>query len=304
MPNTFFAAQAGVATRQQLLAAGLSRHALAWQVSSGRWQRPLTGVFAGQSGALSQLQWVWAALLWAGAGAALCGPTAAARDGLRGYEVEAIHLAIPNTRHLDAPKGAARKLVITRSARLGEEDVHPLATPRRTRLPRSIIDTAALRPRPEDAFAVIAAGVQQRLVTPELLAAAIDSSGRLRHRGILRAGVLDLLGGAHSLPERDFLRIVRVAGLPMPDLQSVRTHAGKRRYLDVYWKRYRLAAEIDGMGHLSVGRWIDDMARSNEVVVDGDAVLRFPAILIRTRPDVVEDVLVRAFLTRGWQAAA
>lgn len=208
MPHPLFADQGGVATRQQLLAAGLSRHALAWQVSSGRWQRPLSGVYAGQSGALSQLQWEWAALLWAGAGAALCGPTAAARDGLRGYEVEAIHVAIPTTRCLDVPKGAARKLVVVRSGRLGDGDVHPLATPRRTRLPRSIIDTAALRPRPEDAFAVIAAGVQQRLVTPELLAAAIDSSGRLCHRAIFRAGVLDLLGGAQSLPERDFLRIV------------------------------------------------------------------------------------------------
>ena len=291
--------QAGVATREQLLIAGMTRHAINWKVDTDRWQRPFPGVVIAHSGKIGQRELEWAALLWAGRGAALAGPTAAALDGLKGYESECIYLVIPSGRRVSVPRGEPR-LVVARSRALGPLHIHPVAVPRRTRITRSLVETAALRRRPEDAFAVLAAGVQQRLVSPSGLCEVIDELRRLRHKDAMLRGLEDVAGGVQSLPERSFLRIVEAAGLPRPDSQAVRIHEGRRRYLDFYWSQWRLAAEIDGLSHLSVDRWIDDMTRSNELVVDGDAVLRFPAVVVRLQPRVVSDVLTRAFASRGW----
>lgn len=292
--------QCGVASKKQLLRAGLSRHAFAWKIDSGRWQRPLPGIVVSHSGSLERGQLEWAALLWSGRDAALAGPTAAARDGLKGYEANAIHVVIPADRRVRPATIGATPMVIVRTGLLGAKHIHPIASPRRTRIARSLVDLAASRPRPEDAFAVLAAGVQQRLVNPAALQSVMEDFVHLRHKREMRDGLTDLVGGVQSLPEREFLRVVRRAGLPVPDSQTVRTYQGKRRYLDFYWEAFRLAVEIDGLSHLSVDRWLEDTARSNDVVVGGDAVLRFPAVLIRTRPDLVVDVLTRAFAGRGW----
>jgi len=58
--------------------------------------------------------------------------------------------------------------VVTHYARtLTEEDVHPFRRPRRTRVARSLIDAAAWMPTERGAMAVLAAGVEQRLVRAE-----------------------------------------------------------------------------------------------------------------------------------------
>jgi very-short-patch-repair endonuclease len=53
------------------------------------------------------------------------------------------------------------------SRRLTDEDVHPAKQPRRTRIARSIIDVASWMATDRGAMAVLAAGVQQRLVRVE-----------------------------------------------------------------------------------------------------------------------------------------
>src|SRR5262245_60758910 len=63
----------------------LTRDALRWRVSSGRWQQPCRGIVVAQSGPLTELQNLRIAVLWAGSGAALAGLTAAMLDGLTGF---------------------------------------------------------------------------------------------------------------------------------------------------------------------------------------------------------------------------
>ena len=78
----------------------MSRQELRWCVTSGRWQRPCHGILLAHSGPMTPGQRLWAALLWAGQGAALAGLTAAGLDGLEGFAGRdgtdhPIHLLVP-----------------------------------------------------------------------------------------------------------------------------------------------------------------------------------------------------------------
>jgi hypothetical protein len=120
-------------------------------------------------------------------------------------------------------------------------------------------------------------------------------------RQLLFSVVADLEGGSHALGELDAIRLCREAGLPEPTRQAVRTDSrGRRRYLDLWWELYRLAVEIDGMQHMELLIWCDDMIRQNELVIDRGDQLRFPSLVLRTQPAVFTDQLARALRSRGW----
>src|SRR5579871_4001020 len=150
----------------------MSEDQLRWKISSGRWQKPARGVVVAQSGPLTVTQLLQVTLLAAGPRAALAGLTAARIDGLTGFDDKGresgrpIYLLAPyGYRRRTAPFGLA---VITHyTRRLGDEDVHPARQPRRTRIARSIVDAASWMATDRGAMAVLAAGVQQRLVRVE-----------------------------------------------------------------------------------------------------------------------------------------
>lgn len=116
----------------------------------------------------------------------------------------------------------------------------------------------------------------------------------------MRATLGDVAGGAQALSEIDFARLCRRAGLPEPLRQRVRLDArGRRRYLDVEWRLpsgRRVVAEIDGVGHLEVTRWYDDLLRAAEIVAPGEQLIRFPATAARVEPDRAVAVLRRHLL--------
>ena len=108
--------------------------------------------------------------------------------------------------------------------------------------------------------------------------------------------------GASTLPEIDFVRLCRRYGLPLPDHQVLRRDAaGRPRYLDVYWGRYRAHVEIDGAWHTDADAWWADMRRQNELWIAGDRVLRFPAWLVRRRPARVAAQVHAALTAAGWE---
>jgi hypothetical protein len=63
--------QAGVISRQQLLAAGLTSQMIATRLERGRWQQLHWGVYAVFTGPPPRAAWLWAAVLRAGPGAVL-----------------------------------------------------------------------------------------------------------------------------------------------------------------------------------------------------------------------------------------
>jgi hypothetical protein len=152
-------------------------------------------------------------------------------------------------------------------------------------------------------MAVLAAGVQQRLVRATDLAAAAEAAFELRRRRLVNLTVADLAGGAQALSEIDAGRVCRAAGLPTPTRQAVRVdRRGRRRYLDLEWDPWRLAAEIDGQQHMEILHWCDDLLRQNEIVIGRTDVLRFPSLIVRTAPAVFVDQIGRALAARGCAA--
>lgn len=285
----------------------LSPAALRWRLMSGRWQRPCRGVVVAQSGPLSATQQLWAALVWGGDGALLAGLTAARLDGLRGFAEPGIHLLLPAASQvrktpLRAPPSAPlpEPVVVHRSRWLQVSDVHPARQPPRTRLSRSLVDAAAWAATDNRARAVLAAGVQQRLVRPDDLMAVTARPAWLRRRALIQATLADVAGGAHALSELDLASLIRRYRIPEPDRQvSRRDEHGRRRWLDALWEAARLIVEVDGRWHTDAITWWEDMQRDNEFTVNGYRVLRFPAHAVRSDPERVARQIQDALALAG-----
>jgi Protein of unknown function (DUF559) len=244
--------------------------------------------------------------MWAGPGAVLAGLTAARLDGLRGFTD---HDAVDRPIYVLAPAGRSVRrrpydvpVIVHYSTMLGDVDVHPLRRPRRTRIARSLVDAAAWMATDRGARAILAAGVQQRLVRPGDLSRVVDANQRLYRRTLVKETLGDIEGGAQALSELDFTRlVVRQYGLPEPDRQRVRKDSGgKRRYLDAVWEAAKVVVEIDGSQHMEAQQYWDDMNRDNDLRIDGYTVLRFPSWLVRHHPEYVADRIKRAILLVGW----
>jgi Protein of unknown function (DUF559) len=276
--------------------ATIGEPAVRWRLHSGRWQRPCRGVLVTHSGGISETERLWIAVLGAGPQAVLGGLTAARLDGLTGFDDRATHLLLPACRQV---RTSLPGVVVHRSRVLGPDDVHPARLPPRTRLARSLLDAAAWSGSDDRARAVLAAGVQQRLVRPDQLEAALGPRPRLRRHALIAATLADIAGGAQALSELDFARLARRYGLPAPDRQVMRLDRdGRRRWLDAYWEEAHLAVEVDGLWHMEAAAWWADMRRGNDLIISGLRVLRFPAFVVRDQPGVVaaqiRDALGRA----------
>ena len=169
----------------------------------------------------------------------------------------------------------------------GGGDVHPVRLPPRTRLARSLVDAASWSATDRLARAVLAAGVQQRLVRAADLSHVVEHRTRGSRLPLMRATLADVAGGAEALSELDFCDLVRRFRLPEPDRQVRRADDAGYRWLDAVWEWARLVAEIDGRGHMEVRTWWADMERDNALTIDGYRVLRFPAFAVRDHAETV-----------------
>jgi very-short-patch-repair endonuclease len=290
--------QDNVLSREQALAA-IGRPALRNRITQGRWQRPGRGVVVAHNGPLTRSQRIWVAVLAAGKGAVCAGLTAATLGGLRGYGPERIHLLIPVDRHITPVPGA----VLHRTDQLPPEHVYERASPPRTMMARSVVDAAAWAATDNDARAVVAAAFQQGRLAAEDIDRVLDAMRRTRRRALVLETAAYAAGGAHSLSEVDLVKLCRRFRLPLPDQQVRRVdRAGRARYLDAYWKRWRLHVEVDGAWHLEVRAWWADMRRQNDLWIRGDRVLRFPAWLLARHPADVAAQIRAALQAAGWTA--
>jgi len=202
-----------------------------------------------------------------------------------GFDDHPIHLLLPASRQV---RTKLPGVVVHRSRVPVAGDVHPARLPPRTRVARSLVDAAAWSGSGTGARAVLAAGVQQRLVRADQLMLALQRFPRLRRRALIAATLTEIAGGAEALSELDFARLARRHGLPAPDQQVMRRDGeGRRRWLDAYWKEARLVVEVDGLWHMEATAWWADMRRDNDLTISGLRVLRFPAFVVRDEPGLV-----------------
>lgn len=167
-------------------------------------------------------------------------------------------------------------------------------------MPRSILDAASWMRTDNGTRAILAAGVQQRLVRPDALSAAMAHRKRMPRRALISATLRDIAGGAQALSELDFCDLTRRYRLPEPSRQAFRRdEAGRARWLDAYWEQAHVVVEVDGLWHMDAASWWADMRRDNELTAQGFRVLRFPAFAVRDQPEVVAAQIAAALRLGG-----
>src|SRR6478672_1112740 len=112
--------QAGVLSRSQLLALGLTRSQARRHVVNGRWHMLLPGVYAGFTGPVGQVARIWSALLYAGPDAVASHGTALWLAGVLDRPPVVTHVSIPATRRVQPQPG----LRIHRT-RMSADSAHP-----------------------------------------------------------------------------------------------------------------------------------------------------------------------------------
>jgi hypothetical protein len=253
--------QDGLITLAQLRAAEVTHRALEFRIRTERWQRVAQSVICTTTGTLTDQQRLWVGVLHAGEGALVGGIHACQRAGLEKWDREEVVVLVP---YALAPRPLAgyqfvrsrRRMAGWRSAREG--------------VPTCRVEPAALlwvstERNPRTLQGLLAALVQQRVSTPERLAAALAELPRLPRAPLIRATLTDVAGGAQSVSELDVKRMCKTHGLAMPRRQTRRRDAdGRVRYTDCEWRLADgriLVLEVDGGFHKDAETWEDDIAR-------------------------------------------
>jgi very-short-patch-repair endonuclease len=290
--------QSSVVTTSQAVAL-IGRAVVRRNLCQRRWRSVCRGVLFTRNGPLTRPQQLWAAILIAGSGSRLAGPTAAAEGGVTGLRPEPLHVIVPVDRRPSAqlPRLPA-DMPAVRVHRTALLESHCLdGRPPRTTLARSAIDAAAWASHDREARAILAASCQQGRADPAEIRAVLAELPRVNRRKLIDDMIADIEGGADALSESDFLALCRRHHLPCPTLSRRRRDAdGRLRFIDAYWPEHRLQVEIDGAHHMDARHWAADMLRQNQIWIAGDRILRFPSWLLRTDPASVATQL-RAALT-------
>jgi hypothetical protein len=289
--------QAGVLTRAQMMAAGMTRHALYDRLDRGRWQRLHAGVYATYSGPLARQSLLWGAILGARPGAVLCHETAAELHGLlEPGKDNAIHVMVSRGRPVAPMTG-----VVVHYSKRAQIARHPALEPPRTRLEETVLDLAEAERTATGAVSWILSACASRRTKPGLLLDAMAARPRMRRRTLLLATLSDARIGVHSILEHGYLyRVERPHGLPAGSRQRRTRSGGTARYEDVRYEEYGVIVELDGQAaHPDGERW-RDARRDNASAATGLITLRYTYADVVDRPCRIAGEVARALRSRGY----
>ena len=266
--------QHGIVTHAQLLRCGLTRHAIAHRVRTGRLIRLSRGVYAVGHLGLGWSAQRLAAVLGCGRAGVLSHADAAVGARLLEPVPGPIHVTCRSGHRL-GPEG-----VIVHRAALAREDVVHLGPIPMTAPARTLLDLAAAGDERQLEFALREAQAR-RLVRPAELLRRCD---RRRGARLLRAVLEDEPGLTRSEAERRLLRLLRRAGLPAP-----RTNVRIGRFeVDLLFADERLIVEVDGFAfHASRSAFERDRDRDAALTALGYRVMRFTWRTLVERPELV-----------------
>jgi very-short-patch-repair endonuclease len=288
-----------VVTRQQALAAGLSRKAIAHRMRTGQWQRPHPRVYVTYSGPLTEESRLAAALAYAGEGAALSHETALVRHGLRARK-EPLHITVGQERRVAGRPG----LVVHHSRLWSDGDLRVVRGLACTNLERTVLDLVDAAKTPGAAAAVIVDAVGSRRTTAGRLRVALQSRPNLRHHAAMTMVLAEAQDGAHSPLELMFGRNCRRHRVPVGARQVRQVLDGKVTYHDNFVEEFDLVTELDGLlNHDGALEEFRDMDRDNANTEAGHVVLRVGWIAMLDRPCDVARQRASVLRKRGWQGS-
>lgn len=275
----------GVASRRALHDAGIDRHAIRAEVRAGRWTLLGANTVRILSVPAGPRLDLWRSLWEAGRGALLDGAAGLIAQGMTGFKPHSIDVSLPRNARRRPIEGVTthlrRKLPPAMGAGLP-----------RVRPEVATIHAAQWAVSNRQAALLLCLPIQQRLVRPHEVLRTWRATTRSPRRAFLDTAVLDVCDGAQALGELDFARWCRRYGIAEPERQHVVNLKGGRVYLDARWRG--LAVEVDGGHHFTGLSPVDDALRANEVVIEGDRVLRLPVLGLRLVPHDFMSQIARA----------
>ncbi len=271
--------QHGVVARWQLIAAGLSHRTISRALAAGRLRPLFRGVYAVGHAVVSQDGWCQAALLACGDEAVLGHHTAAMKWGLRHDDLFPLSVIVPGDR------GRKHDGIRARRVKLDRRDWVVFDGLRVTTPSRTVVDMAAeLSPR--EMRRLVERAQDHKRFDPTRIKAVLE---RNPHRSGRRP-LLHLIAllqpdqdGARSYLERLFLKLIRKARLPRPEVNQV--IEGRER--DFVWPQQRLVIEVDGYAfHSSKQAIARDKKRDRELTAALWRPARFTYEEVAFEPDV------------------
>ena len=291
--------QAGVLTRTQVLEAGRSAAWLRWRLADHDWVRVLPGTYVTHTGPLVWRTRAWAAVLYAGPGAALGLGSAGFEHRVVRREPHVVQVVVPSGRKVRDQAW----VTVHRRADLATCVVR--SSPPRTRVDETVVDLLPSRTDPEAVIGLLCDGLRNG-AHPQTLRELLLARPRWRWRGLALPALQECETGIESpLEHRCHRDVLRAHGLPPFDLQV-------RQKLDGWWIRAdaRCAAfatriELDGRLAHPDGRTDDDTWRDNEVVIGtDDRTLRYRWRHVAGHPCLTAGQTAAALRAGGWTGGA
>jgi hypothetical protein len=256
--------QHGVVTRSQLLEAGLSAKEIRRRLERGGLLQQHRGVYRVGHRAPSMEATYLAAVFAAGDRSLLCGRAGAHLWGL-------VKGQPPRPEVITATERRIEGVRTQRARHFNAQDCAVCRGIPVTSVVRTVVDLAAELSEEALARACHEAGVRYGL-TPNAVVAVLErranATGAQKLRRIIEGDVRVTL----SKLEAQFLRLLRVHGLPLP---ITNRPAGGRR-VDCRWPEFRLTVELDSYTfHNSRHAWEQDRRREREARSRGDDFRRY-----------------------------
>lgn len=269
-----------VAALQELYDRGLVRQTARRRIKRGAWRELVPGVACRTTGPVSPRQWLVAAIAYGGDGAAISHGSAGAFWGY-GPAPSPVHVTVPHGRHLRSTD----TVVVHQSQRpfrptlVEEIDLTPPA--------RTAVDMGLDLTSRDAVTALFGRALQKDRVSIETLSQELDgapSRGSLYPRRVMA----DLAAGSRAASESRLVHLLRLAGLPMPELNGAVVTALGTRYIDALWRSLAKGVEVDGQAfHLDPAAWRADLIRQNAIQTTGIVLLRIAAHRLWTEPAAV-----------------
>jgi hypothetical protein len=287
--------QSGVTSRAQAYDCAMSEGALRHRLRpGGTWQTLLPGVYLSHTGTPGADQREIGAILYAGRGSAVTGPSALAHHGIRAPGTDLVDVLLP----ADRKRRDAGFVRVHRTTRMPE--VEFLFGQIRCASPaRAVADTARVLAELADVRAVVADAVQRGKVYLWDLAEEL-SCGPRQGRAMLGQALKEVAEGVRSAAEADLLTLIRRARLPAP-LFNPLLYVGDCfiGMPDAWWPDAGVAGEVESREwHLSPRDWERTLARDARMSAHGIIVLHFtPSRLRMQQREVAAEI--RAALGSG-----